>query len=308
MTVSTFPSFTRWLQATRPAFLSVTAVAVVLGLSAALWDGVDLNATTALLTLLFALIAHAGGNVLNDYYDALNGCDFAESDRITPFTGGSRMIQEGVFSQRLIGLFGYALLASVIPMGLWLAYESGWGLVWIGLLGLLCAWAYSAPPLKLQSRGLGEWGIITGWLMVVLGTDFVQRHVFSITPLIIGLGFAFLVANILYINQFPDIRADQAAHKYTVVVRFGLLKARWGYLILMLLGYGWVVAMVLVQYLPTGALASVVPVFLSVLAFSELWRNAHQPAQLAFAIRLTILASLAHGLILSVVLFFGRAN
>lgn len=303
MTVSATPSFSHWLQATRPAFLSVTAVAVILGLSATIADGVPIHGLNALLTLLFALVAHAGGNVVNDYYDALNGCDFAESDRITPFTGGSRMIQNGVFSQTTMGLFGYALLCSVIPVGLWLTHESGWGLLTIGMLGLLCAWAYSAPPLKLQSRGLGEWAIVIGWLMVVVGADFVQRHTLSHTALVVGLGFAFLVANILYINQFPDIRADRAAHKYTAVVRLGLLNARWGYALLIFLGFGWVLTMVLLQYLPRTALWSLAPVALSLRAFAYLWRNAHQPAQLSSAIRWTILAALAHGVILSVVLW-----
>ena len=292
----------RLLIATRLPFLSVTLVAVLLGLAGAVWDGVPIHTGNAILTLLFALVAHAGGNVVNDYYDALNGCDAAESDRITPFTGGSRMIQNGILSQKTIGVFGYALLASVVPVGLWLTHQSGSGLLLIGLVGLLCAWAYSAPPLKLQSRGLGELGIISGWLMVVIGTDFVQRHAFSITPLVVGLGLAFLVANILYINQFPDIRADRVAHKYTVIVRLGLLRARWGYLALLLAGYGWLALMVLGQHLPLSALLALMPMAFSLLAFTELWRNAHQPAQLSKAIRLTILAALLHGVILSLVL------
>lgn len=295
-----------FLIATRLPFLSVTLVAVLLGWASATWDGVSIHALNATLTLLFALVAHAGGNVVNDYYDALNGCDSAESDRITPFTGGSRMIQNGILSQKAIGVFGYALLASVIPVGVWLTHQSGSGLLLIGLVGLLCAWAYSAPPLKLQSRGLGELGIISGWLMVVVGTDFVQRHAFSSTPLVTGLGLAFLIANILYINQFPDIRADRIAHKYTAIVRLGLLRARWGYLVLLLAGYGWLVLMVAWQHLPLSALLALAPIGLSLLAFIELWRNAHQPAQLSKAIRLTILAALLHGVILNLVLLFSH--
>ena len=296
--------FVRFLIATRLPFLSVTLVAVLLGFASVVWDGGELDLPSAVLTLIFALVAHAGGNVVNDYYDALNGCDFAESDRITPFTGGSRMIQNGVFSQNTIGIFGYILLASVIPVGLWLTYHSGSELIVIGLIGLFCAWAYSAPPFKLQSRGLGEIGIIIGWLMVIVGTYFVQRHSYSATPIITGLGFSFLIANILYINQFPDIRADELADKHTVVVRFGLLNARWGYLLLMLFGYAWIVAMVAWHRLPSLSLLSVLPIVLSGLAFAELWRHAHEPSLLSKAIRLTILASLLHGILLTSVLLF----
>ena len=294
----------RFFRATRPAFLTVTLVAVVLGWASAVFDGTPLRVMPAVLTLIFALVAHAGANVVNDYYDALNGCDFAESDRITPFTGGSRMIQNGILSQRTIGIFGHALLASIIPVGLWLTNQAGLGLIWTGLIGLLCAWAYSAPPFRLQSRGLGEIAIVIGWLMVVIGSDFVQRHTFAWTPIAAGLCFAWLVTNILYINQFPDIRADRSAHKYTWIVRLGPQKARWGYLLILIFGYGWLLCMIVVQqYLPNWALLSMTPIILSLSAFMQLWKNASQPMHLTRAIQLTILAALLHGVILSLVLF-----
>ena len=81
------------IAATRPAFLSVTLVGVILGLCSASADGAFRSPLLALVTLLFALIAHAGANVINDYYDAISGCDEANVDRIFPFTGGSRFIQ-----------------------------------------------------------------------------------------------------------------------------------------------------------------------------------------------------------------------
>jgi len=139
----------RYFAATRPAFLSVTFVGVLVGLSPAATTGMALDPTTATLTMFFALVAHAGANVINDYYDSLSGCDAANDGRVFPFTGGSRFIQNGVISQRAIGLYGYGLLAAVIPAGLWLTYVSAPGLILIGLAGLLVGWAYSAPPLKL---------------------------------------------------------------------------------------------------------------------------------------------------------------
>jgi 1,4-dihydroxy-2-naphthoate octaprenyltransferase len=137
-----------------------------------------LGPALATATLFFALVAHAGANVINDYYDAISGCDSANTERQFPFTGGSRFIQNGVLSLRATGVFGYALLIAVIPAGLWLTAVSGPELILIGLAGLVVGWSYSAPPLKLQSRGLGEFAITAGWLLVVVGSDFVQRHGF----------------------------------------------------------------------------------------------------------------------------------
>jgi 1,4-dihydroxy-2-naphthoate polyprenyltransferase len=302
-TLAALPNpFLRYFAATRPAFLSVTFVGVLLGLASAAAAGIHLDPTTATLTMFFALVAHAGANVINDYYDSLSGCDAANEDRAFPFTGGSRFIQNGVISQRAIGLYGYGLLAAVIPAGLWLTFVSAPGLVLIGLLGLLVGWAYSAPPLKLQSRGLGEFGITAGWLLVVIGTDFVQRHSFAFAPIAAGLGFALLVANVLFINQFPDVRADASAGKRTLVVRLGVASARWGYAVIALLCYGCVIAMVVTAHLPPLALLSLLGAIPSLAALRDLWRNAGVPSRLTFAIKMTIVAAVVHGLLLAMAL------
>ncbi|MBI5791536.1 MAG: prenyltransferase [Rhodocyclales bacterium] len=292
----------RYFAATRPAFLSVTFVGCLLGLATAAHGGVALGPALATATLFFALVAHAGANVINDYYDAISGCDAANTERQFPFTGGSRFIQNGVLSLRATGIFGYALLAAVVPAGLWLTAVSDPGLILVGLAGLVVGWAYSAPPLKLQSRSLGEFAITAGWLLVVVGSDFVQRRGFDFSPVAAGLGFALLVANVLYINQFPDVKADAGAGKNTMVVRLGVESARWGYALIALLAYGWPLLMVLLGRLPLLALLALLPLVASVAAARVLWANAGRPEQLAPALKLTILSASAHGLLLAIVL------
>lgn len=292
----------RYFAATRPAFLSVTFVGCLVGLATAVAGGIRLDPALATITLFFALVAHAGANVVNDYYDDLNGSDAANADRQFPFTGGSRCIQNGVLTQRAAGIFGHALLAAVIPAGLWLTAVSDPGLVWIGLAGLFVGWAYSAPPFKLQARGMGEFGITAGWLLVIVGTDFVQRRGFDFMPIAAGLGYALLVANVLYINQFPDMRADAQAGKRTLVVRLGAGPARWGYVLVGMLAYGWVVAMVAAGFLPMLALLSLLPAAASFTAALVLWQHAANPPELVPGIKLTILAVNLHGLILAAAL------
>ena len=292
----------RYFAATRPAFLSVTFVACLLGLASARFSGIVLDPVLSTVTLFFALVAHGGANVVNDYYDARSGCDAANSERLFPFTGGSRFIQNGLLSINATGMFGYALLAAVIPAGLWLAAVSGPGLIGIGLAGLLTGWAYSAPPGKLQSRGLGELGITAGWLLVVLGTDYVQRRGFSFLPVAVGLGYALLVANVLYINQFPDVKADAQAGKRTLVVRLGPRKARWGYLALVVGAHLWLVWGVAAGWLPVRALAGLAALLPAAGALRNLWPNASRPAQLLPAVKLTILAAVLHGSVLALAL------
>ena len=298
-------TFALYLAATRPAFLSVTLVACLIGLASAWRSGVGLDLATACVTVLFALVAHAGVNVINDYHDALSGADDANTERLFPFTGGSRFIQNGVLTTRQTGRFGYGLLAAVIPAGLWLTWHAGPGLIAIGAGGLLAGWAYSAPPLKLMSRGLGELAIATGWLLVVVGTDYVQRGTFAALPFVAGLSYALLVANLLFINQFPDHKGDAAAGKRTLVVLLGPQVAKWGYLLIAILAYGWLVAMVGNDTLPQKTAAAAMTLVLSFSAGRDLLEYAEQPSELASAIKRTILATNLHGVVLAGALVFG---
>ena len=304
-TLQQFPNpFVRYLAATRPAFLSVTLVACLIGLASAHADGVGIAPFTALATILFALLAHAAGNVINDYHDALSGADEANTGRLFPFTGGSRFIQNGVMKTTETARLGYGLLALVVPPGLWLAWEAGSGLLWIGVAGLFLGWAYSAPPLKLVSRGAGEVVIVACWLLVVVGADFVQRGVFDWTPVAAGLSFALLVANLLFINQFPDHDGDAAAGKRTLVVILGPDTAKWGYLGIALIAYGWLVLQVGRESLPQVCAAAAITLVLSFNAARELREHALTPQELGRAIKLTIVAACAHGLILAAALAF----
>jgi 1,4-dihydroxy-2-naphthoate octaprenyltransferase len=293
----------RYFSATRPAFLSVTLVAALLGLAACRADHLPVDPLKALLTILFALVAHAGANVLNDYYDALNGSDAANQQRLFPFTGGSRFIQNGVLSLQATRRFGYALLALVVPAGLWLTWHSASGLVLIGLSGLLLAWAYSAPPLQLMARAAGELAIMLGWLLVVVGTDYVQRGAFAARPWIVGLPLALLVTAILYLNQFPDVQADRLVGKRTLVVRLGVRRARWGLSLLCTSAYLWLCVALLQHRLPYWAVISLASAPLSWHGCRSLLRSADQPELLTGAIRATIAAANLHGLLLALTLF-----
>ena len=298
----------RYLLATRPAFLSATLVAVLLGLAGAHANGVAIQALPALLTLVFALVAHAGANVLNDYYDALSGCDAANSERVFPFTGGSRFIQNGVLTPRQTAVFGWSLLGAVVPAGMWLAAHCGAGLLGIGLLGLVIGWAYSAPPLYLAGRGLGELAVTVGWLLIVVGSDYVQRGGFSFMPLAAGLGYVLLLANLLYINQFPDWRADAQAGKRTLVVRLGRRHARWGYLALALGAHVWLLGCIALGALPNAALLAMLAAPLALHAAHGLWLHAEEPARLAPAIKQSIAAALIHGLLLAAAIAWTAAR
>ncbi|MFO7541597.1 MAG: prenyltransferase [Thiobacillus sp.] len=292
----------RYLLATRPASLTITLAGCVLGFATAVADGADFNGLRALVTLLLALLAHAGINVLNDYCDHLNGTDARNTQRIYPFTGGSRFIQNGVLSPRQVRGFAIALFAVTIGGVVWLLSVTGSGLFWIGLSGLVIGWAYSAPPLQLNSRGMGELCVATGFLLVVAGADYAQRGAWASLPWLAGVPYALLVANILYINQFPDREADRASGKLHWVARLQPGAAAWGYGLILLLAALALMDGILLHAFPWVALAALVAWFPGMRAWLQLRRHATTPERLAPAIKLTLLAAHALPLVLAMTL------
>jgi 1,4-dihydroxy-2-naphthoate octaprenyltransferase len=290
----------RYLLATRPAFLTIALAGCLLGFATALEAA--FSWPLALLTVLLAVATQAGVNVFNDYYDHLNGTDAANVDRLFPFTGGSRFIQNGVMSPRQMLVWALVLFGGVIAGGLWLIETRGAGLFWVGLAGLFIGWAYSAPPLKLNSRGLGELCVGAGFLLVVAGADFVQRGELSARPWLLGLPYALLVTNILYINQFPDRAADILAGKRHWVARLEPAVAARGYWLILLLAAAAMAGLVLTAHLPPLALAALLALLPAFKAGGILSAHAAEPARLVPALQMTIAAAHLQPVLLAAVL------
>ena len=290
------PSLSLLWRMTRPAFLLLTVVACVLGTATAAACGCGLDWRLAAAATLLAALAHAAGNVLNDLHDARNGADAANTQGIHPFTGGSRLIQSGLVTERQTDALAKTLLLVLVPAGLLLAVKTAGGVLLLGLAGLLLVWAYSAPPLRLMARGLGELAVAGAWFLVVVGSDYVQRRQFFIIPASAALSFALLVAALLLINGCPDAQADASVGKRTLAVRLGPMGAAWAYLGLVLAAHGWLAASVWLQIPPASALWGLVSLPLSLAAAALLLHRAHQPQRLKPALALTVAATLLHGL------------
>lgn len=278
---------------TRPGFLVITLVACLLGTSIAMASGYELSIWRALSTLLLALLMHAAANVLNDYYDAINGADQANLQGLFPFTGGTRFIQNGVVTVAQTLKLAFVLMLMVVPLGLLFAIYTGGGLLVLGALGLLFGWAYSAPPLALMTRGMGELTVGFTWLLVVVGADYVQRGNFVVMPFAAALSYGVLIANILVINAFPDAPADAQVGKSTLVVRMGRRTMAFIYLGLVLFAHTF--ALTFSAWSLTSLPLSLTAAFLLFINHEKI----HNVASLKSAILLTIAASVVHGLSLS---------
>jgi 1,4-dihydroxy-2-naphthoate polyprenyltransferase len=217
-----------FLRATRLPFLSATIVPVALGIAvAALRDG--FSWWLAALTLVGAACIHLALNVANDVFDTASGVD-EENVNPTQFSGGSRVVLYGLVRLRSMVLLSVGLYAAGIGIGLALAAMRGWGLLWVGIAGVLISVFYTAPPLRLVHRGLGELSVGIGFgPIMALGAYFVQAREYALEPLLASLPVGILIALILYVNEVPDRPADARAGKRTLPVRLSKRSVLRGY-------------------------------------------------------------------------------
>jgi 1,4-dihydroxy-2-naphthoate polyprenyltransferase len=208
-----------FLRTTRLPFLTATFVPVLLGIAVAGWTN-GFSWWLALLTLIGGACIHLGLNVANDVFDTTSGADAANVNP-TQFSGGSRVVHYGLLSLRAITLLSLGFYAVGIAIGIGLAAARGWDLLWLGVAGALLSVFYTAPPLKLVHRGLGEIVVFLGFgPIMALGAYFVQAQEYDLEPLLASIPVGILIALVLYVNEVPDRPADAAAGKRTLPVRF----------------------------------------------------------------------------------------
>ena len=191
----------------RLPFLILTPACVLLGLGTAVWSSGEVSSLHFILALVGAICAHISVNAYNEFLDFRSGLDL-RTER-TPFSGGSGTLREKPELARQA--LGTALIAFAITslIGLYFLRVRGLSLLPLGILGLLVIVAYTPwfarhPLLCLIAPGLGF-----GPLMV-MGTDFVLTGEYSWTAFMASLVPFFLVNDLLLLNQFPDVEADQS--------------------------------------------------------------------------------------------------
>jgi len=215
-----------WVVKLRAPFFTADLVAVCLGAAVAWAQAGAFNLWYFLLTLAGAICINAGTNMTNDYFDHTWGSDEVNKEFANPFTGGSRLIQMGLVKPKTFLWQGVGFFIVAILIGLVLTFTRGPWVLWLGLIGVLTGFFYTAPPVRLARTGLGELlvGLNLGPLMV-LGSTYVQTQTVSWEPVVASLPVGLLIALVLWINQFQDMQADAAVGKNHWVVRLGRRRA-----------------------------------------------------------------------------------
>jgi 1,4-dihydroxy-2-naphthoate polyprenyltransferase len=201
----------------------------------------------------------------NDYFDL-------EADRanLTPtrWSGGSRVLPDGALAPEVALRASRALLVIAAVAASVMARRVGLGPLLLAAAMIGLAWGYSAPPLRLCARGLGELttALVVTLLVPLLGYDLqagvLAPPIFFAAALPCALQFAMLLA-----IEFPDAAGDAAVGKRTLVVRLGALPAARLYAATTLAAFG---ALPLLARAGLPARVAAAPVLLAPLA---IWQS-----------------------------------
>lgn len=261
-----------WIEAMRLRTLPVSVAGVIAGTGCAVMLD-SFKAAPALACLVFAILAQIAANFGNEYYDYKNGID--RKGR----AGFRRGVTEGEIDPGSMKMATYSVLALAATVGCTMLLYGPWWLIFVGILIMIFALAYSAGPYPLSHHGLGDVAVVVFFgIIPVSFTCFLQTGNWEGMGVIIptSLAVGLLAANVLVVNNYRDMEDDAAVGKRTTVVIFGRRFMSMAYL---LSGIAGMAAMIPVwTRLPMWALA--VPVTYIVLHFM-VWLQLRQATESA---------------------------
>ena len=162
-------------------------------------------------------------NASGEIFDFDSGADPGVApEHLTPFSGGKRVLVEGLLTRgQTIGIAAVTYLLG-IAIGIVIVVYREPLVLWLGMIGVGAAYFYNATPLRLAYRGLGELTVAFCYgPLICCGMYLVQQGTVTPQVVVLSLPLGLLIGAFLWINEFPDVHADQKAHKKTLVVRMG---------------------------------------------------------------------------------------
>ncbi len=276
-----------WFQAVRFHYVPPSFLPAILCSLIAWAEFGAIDATAFFLVVVGVTVNHFGLNMIDDAFDYLHFVDLTNPDNRNPYTGGSRVITQGLLSVRQVILGAVVCFALAAAIGVYLAFAKGWPVLAIGIFGLLCSIFYTVPPVKFGYRGFGELGLLVNFGPVIgLGAYYVQAGRFSLEPLVVSLVLGCMMWSMIVINEIPDYEDDRRGKKMNLVARLGKEKGIVLYIAGLALAYGILIGSALSGIAPTAVLIGLVSLPLAIKSIRVLRANYHDgmkmvPANLA---------------------------
>lgn len=242
-----------WWDGIRPAYLLLPIIPVCVGSVVAWLQTVSTKTpfghfhTTHFIGILLAIILiQIGANLVNDYYDYLRGVDTSNA------LGPGGLIQQGLSKPTQVLYGGLLALGLGAVIGIIVASAGGLLVYLLGVIGLLCAYFYSATSRSLSALALGELvGFFLFGPLITLGAYLVMAQTGHIdrTVLAYSIPLGLLAVATIHANNMRDIEGDTHAIRHTLASILGLQWSRWLYIALILVAY----LIIVIAAIPHGA-------------------------------------------------------
>jgi 1,4-dihydroxy-2-naphthoate octaprenyltransferase len=259
-----------------------------------------------LLSLLGIYLIEIGKNAINEVVDYRTGVDrFVTPDKRTPFSGGKKTIVDGKLTPAEAMVIGILTTGAACLIGLGIVLYREPNVIWIGIAGVALSVIYSVPPVKLAYRGLGEFTVgLTFGPLILSGMYIVLTGSIDWKAVLVALPIGFLIANVLWINQYPDYEADKKGGKMNWVVRLGKKKAVKGYAALFLAAYA-TFPLIAVTYMDPFWLLGLITAPLAYKAVKNAKLNYDDIQKLTYSNAATIKIYLLTGILMSAAALMG---
>lgn len=220
-----------WVMAARLPTLPAAIAPVLVGTAAGVAAGA-FRPLPFLAALVAAVLIQIGTNYANDLSDFHRGADTAQ--RLGPV----RVTQRGLVTPEQMKRATILTFGAAALVGLYLVIVGGWPILVIGLLSILCGWAYTGGPWPFGYHGLGDLFVFIFFgVIAVTGSAYLQSGTVDALSLAVSVPVGLLVTNILVINNLRDIDTDRAAGKRTLAVRIGARASRIQYALFAFVAY-----------------------------------------------------------------------
>ena len=236
---------------TRPQFLILSPILVILGMGMALQSN-GFNTLYFVLAMVGLILLHTSVNTLNDYSDFKTGIDLKV--KRTPFSGGSGILPANGLTASAVLKLGLITFFLAVPIGVYFIIEKGLILLPIFIIGAAFVLWYTSHITRV-GYGMPEISAGLGLgTLPVFGTFLILNGGFSWEMLYASIPSGFLVCNLLYLNEFPDADADRSGGRKTLPIILGYRKAAIVYTIITLMVYVWIAAGVVFGIMPAWTL------------------------------------------------------
>jgi len=242
-------SLKAWLLLPRFQYIPLTVILVSLGTAIAAYEGF-FHPGYFILAMIGSILVHMTVNVVNDYYDYVDGIDL--NTQRTPFSGGSGILPGHLLKPRQAFWFGTVCLLVAMVIGAYFCFTRGWWLFPLLLVAGFSAYFYNVYLAKWLAGELFA-GLNFG-PMIVLGAYFVQTGRYSWEALVASLAPGILTSNLLFLNEFPDLEADRKGGRRHLVIALGKKNASLLYVGLIVASYLCIIIGVATKMMPLLAL------------------------------------------------------